>query len=145
VDSAELLDQLLKVTDTMSTDMQGYLHQYGLSTVRAHVLWVLHNSGASRQRDLAVALGCTPRHVTTLVDELIANGHVTRSPHPDDRRAVLVELTPQATALLGEMAAARVQLASDLFGHLSVSQRSELGDRLADLQLRISTLIEEQF
>lgn len=129
----QLLDQLLLVTDILAADMDRYLRGYGLTPAKAHLLWTLHSGGPCRQRDLANALGHTPRHVTTLVDELIAAGHVSRGAHPQDRRAVLIELTDAATELLDRMAAGRVELAGQLFGHLDAGDRAALGTRLTEL------------
>ncbi|RWZ59250.1 MarR family transcriptional regulator [Labedella populi] len=42
------------------------------------------------QRDLVRILGVTSASVTALVDRLSRSGHVTREPHPNDRRAVIV-------------------------------------------------------
>lgn len=42
------------------------------------------------QRDLVRLLGVTSASVTALVDRLAKSGHVTREPHPNDRRAVIV-------------------------------------------------------
>lgn len=42
------------------------------------------------QRDLVRLLGVTSASVTALVDRLSKSGHVTREPHPNDRRAVIV-------------------------------------------------------
>ena len=137
----QLLDTLLQITDALGADMDGYLRSHGLTPARAHLLWTVHGAGPSKQRDLATALGHSPRHVTTLVDELVAAGQVTRRAHPDDRRAVLVELTPAAAELLDEMAAERTELAAELFGHLDSDSRNQLGQHLTGLAQRIAALI----
>lgn len=140
----ELLDRLLHITDALAGDMDRYLRGLGLTPVKAHLLWTLHGSGAARQRELSDVLGHTPRHVTTLVDELIAAGYVTRRPHPDDRRAVLIELTPAAGRLLDTMTGERSVLAGQLFGHLDSDDRSSFGERLAELDRTLTTLIEAE-
>lgn len=137
----QLLDTLLQVTDALATDMNAYLRSHGLTTPRAHLLWALHRGGPTKQRDLAAALGHSPRHVTTLVDELVAAGHVVRRDHPTDRRAVLVGLTPPAVELLEAMAASRVELAGQLFGHLDLRAREELGAQLAEVAERLAALV----
>jgi DNA-binding MarR family transcriptional regulator len=88
----------------------------GLTLPRAHVLWLLHHNGPSTQRALADALKVTPRNVTGLVDGLTASGHVTREPHPGDRRATLVTLTDHAAATMAGMHAGHGRLAELLFG-----------------------------
>lgn len=44
-------------------------------------------------RALAEQLGADPPYVTLIVDDLEQRGLVQRTPHPDDRRAKLVQLT----------------------------------------------------
>ena len=45
---------------------------------------------------VARQLGLTPASVTALIDRLQAQGLVTRTPHPTDRRVTHVELLPHA-------------------------------------------------
>src|SRR5215472_18872076 len=70
--------------------------EYGLGFARGRVLWALSESGPVLMRGLSQALGISPRTVTGLVDGLEADGWVTRSPHPEDRRATIISLTPTA-------------------------------------------------
>ncbi|NUT69608.1 MarR family winged helix-turn-helix transcriptional regulator [Pseudarthrobacter sp. C4D7] len=49
-----------------------------------------------RPTQLGARLGITSASMTSLVDRLVAAGHVTREPHPSDRRAVLLRPTPGA-------------------------------------------------
>ncbi|MVA75910.1 MarR family transcriptional regulator [Auraticoccus sp. F435] len=134
----QLLDVLLRITDALAEDMSSYLRSHGLTTARAHLLWTLYHGGPAMQRDLALALGHSPRHVTTLVDESVTAGHVVRRDHPADRRAVLVELTPRAVELLDTMAASHRELADQLFGHLTPGARRQLGTELARLAERLT-------
>jgi DNA-binding MarR family transcriptional regulator len=49
--------------------------------------------------ELAAALDIDKPNATVVVDDLEAQGIVTRRPHPSDRRAKLVEVTPKGRAL----------------------------------------------
>ncbi|WP_324642810.1 MarR family winged helix-turn-helix transcriptional regulator [Pseudarthrobacter sp. LT1] len=49
-----------------------------------------------RPTQLAARLGITSASMTSLVDRLVAAGHVIREPHPSDRRAVILRPTPGA-------------------------------------------------
>jgi len=49
-------------------------------------------------RALAERLAADPPYVTLMVDDLEARGLVRRMPHPEDRRAKLVELTAAGRA-----------------------------------------------
>jgi DNA-binding MarR family transcriptional regulator len=51
--------------------------------------------GRSRSvSELGRAAGTRPTTLTSVLDRLEQRGHITRSPRPGDRRAVLIELTP---------------------------------------------------
>lgn len=139
----ELLDRLLQITDVLGADMSRYLRGLGLTTAKAHMLWTLHRGGPCRQRDLDAVLGHSPRHVTTLVDDLLAAGYVTRESHPQDRRAVLIDLTPESLALLDQMATGRTDLSHQLFGHLNPGARTSLGQRLGEIEAILAQLTTE--
>lgn len=47
-------------------------------------------------RDLSAHLGISTASTTTLVDRLTASGHLERTPHPTDRRGVVVRATCHA-------------------------------------------------
>jgi DNA-binding MarR family transcriptional regulator len=82
-------------------------------------------------RALAEALVADPPYVTLMVDDLEERGLVHRMPHPEDRRAKLVELTAagraaaaRADAILDEPPAAlRDVPAEDLAALLRVLER----------------------
>lgn len=90
-----------------------------LTPSRTHLLWELGERGPVRQRVLAVALKVTPRAVTGLVDALVADGLVTREPHPGDRRATLVTLTPRGKRLVARLEQDHRALARALFAPMS--------------------------
>ena len=48
--------------------------------------------------DIARRLGVTTAAATIIVDRLTAVGHVTREPHPTDRRGIMVVPTPASVA-----------------------------------------------
>lgn len=83
------------------------------------------------QRALAERLAADPPYVTLIVDDLEERGLVRRMPHPEDRRAKLVELTAagraaagRADALLSEPPAALHDVpAEDLAALLRVLER----------------------
>jgi DNA-binding MarR family transcriptional regulator len=53
--------------------------------------------GTMGPTELARRLGLSTAAVTSVVDRLVALGHVTREKHPTDRRAIVVEPTPAST------------------------------------------------
>lgn len=114
----EALDGVLELTVLLHEDMSTSLATEGLTTSRAHLLWVLHHGGPTTQRALADAIGVSARTITGLVDGLEATGFVTREPHPTDRRATLVQLTGHGATSVSAMAAGHTELADQLFADL---------------------------
>jgi DNA-binding MarR family transcriptional regulator len=117
--------------------------EYGMGFARGRVLWALAESGPVLMRALSQALEISPRTVTGLVDGLEADGWVTRSPHPEDRRATIISLTPAAETALAGLQGNYQDLAHDLIGDLSPddlercwSVITTLHDRLDDVVSR---------
>ena len=54
-------------------------------------------------KDLASAWHCDASYVTSLIDGLERRGFVERQPHPSDRRAKTVALTPAGEKVRAEM------------------------------------------
>ncbi|MFE5328595.1 MarR family winged helix-turn-helix transcriptional regulator [Embleya sp. NPDC056575] len=50
-------------------------------------------------RELGRRMCCEPPNVTFVVDRLVERGLVERRPHPNDRRAKLIALTPEGAEL----------------------------------------------
>lgn len=119
------VDQVLELVALLDRDRRLSSERDGLTPARAHLLWALR-AGPVTQRELADALDVTPRNITGLVDGLVATGHVAREPHPTDRRAVLVTLTPTGAALLASMVDGHAAMHDVLFGGLSERQLREL-------------------
>ena len=57
--------------------------------------------------------------MTGLVDALVADGLVTREPHPGDRRATLVTLTRRGETLVAQLERNHKRLARALFAPMS--------------------------
>ena len=105
----------------------------GLTPARTHLLWELGRRGPVPQRVLAEALKVTPRAVTGLVDALVTDRLVTREPHPSDRRATLVTLTPRGETLVAQLKRDQKKLARALFASMSHREFDNFSRSLAGL------------
>lgn len=97
----------------------------GMSYPRVRVLELLYCNGRARMRDLALEAGLQPRNLTSVADALEAEGLVRRVPHPVDRRAMLLELTPAGEASAEGMLAPRLAAMSALFDVLSPAEKEQ--------------------
>nr|WP_230417244.1 MarR family transcriptional regulator [Micromonospora tarapacensis] len=102
--------------------MEAGLTAHGLSRPRASVVWLVHRNGPQTQRALARAIGVTARNVTALVDGLEQSGFVRRVAHPEDRRALLVQLTDQGRSVTARLAAEYERHSAYLFAGLPDEQ-----------------------
>ncbi|MDF2509485.1 MAG: hypothetical protein K0Q52_3344 [Microbacterium sp.] len=118
-----LLDRLLQIGDLFQRDMARAFEGTGLTTARVHLLWVLQHAGPSTQQTLARLCEVSPRNITGLVDALEASGHVRRTPHPSDRRAVLVELTASASDTMAQMQREHTELNATLVAAVAPEDR----------------------
>lgn len=119
-----VLDKVLHLATLVGADMARFERESRLTGPRIHLLWVLGAAGASTQRSLASALGVSARNVTGLVDGLVGSGHVSREPHPTDRRATLVTPTSEGEAVIRALIESHEHLARELFGHVPDEQLS---------------------
>ena len=137
------LDKVLALSVLVSADMARFEAAEGLTGPRVHLLWQLGLSGPSTQRELAEALEVTPRNITGLVDGLVDSGHVTREPHPTDRRATLVTPTRAGARFVAGLRAGHAELAEQLFGEMSPRRLAAFTRALDETIDRFARLMEE--
>jgi DNA-binding MarR family transcriptional regulator len=94
-----------------------------MSVTEAHAIGELDAAGRLTQQRLADRLRLQKSTVSRLVDELCADGLVTRRTNPDDRRSVLLELTALGRKRSERLAAARQALFVRLLDRLTADER----------------------
>jgi DNA-binding MarR family transcriptional regulator len=77
-------------------------------------------------RCISAELDVTARNVTALVDGLEADGLVRRVPHPTDRRATVIELTPAGAGVGCKVLAPFHEKVAGLFRELTPADQREL-------------------
>jgi DNA-binding MarR family transcriptional regulator len=102
------------------------LETIGLSPALFAVLNYLAAHDGATQRAIGVAMGIDPSTMVSLVDELQTAGFATRRPHPSDRRAHAVTITPDGRAALERARALAYEIEDSVLGGLSGDQRREL-------------------
>ena len=135
------VDRLLLIADLFQRDMARAFDGTGLTTARVHLLWVLQHAGPSTQQALAQLCEVTPRNITGLVDALEKSGHVRRTPHPTDRRAVLVELTDTATETMARMQEEHAQLNETLLSVIAPADRAAVERGLSAVAAHLEHLV----
>ena len=93
-------------------------HLAALSTLKRH--------GPMSPGELAAQERVQPPSMTRVVVALEGMGLVTRTPHPTDRRQVIIDLTPAAEDLLSAEARAREAWLSGRLQQLTAEERAAL-------------------
>ncbi|MEG0191831.1 MAG: MarR family transcriptional regulator [Stenotrophomonas sp.] len=99
------------------------LGSYGISTACTMPLLMIGRSGGGiRQVTLAQQLGMEGPSLVRLLDKLCASGLVRRESDASDRRANLLWLTDEGSALVSELEDQLIGLRQDVFGELSMDE-----------------------
>ena len=137
------LSRLFLVTVILSDDMKRGLEDRGLTRARASALWEISHRDTITQRELADALKVTPRNVTTLIDGLEKTGFVKRRDHPNDRRAILLDLTSSGKEITDRLKRETREFAKALFAGLSEAKLEQFVETLDLIIGRLERLISE--
>jgi DNA-binding MarR family transcriptional regulator len=105
----------------------------GLSYPRLRLLQALHCGGPAIMRDLGVQLEVSPRNMTAMVDAMENAQLVVRRPHPTDRRATLVELSPAGAQEAEQALERRLDAMAELFEDFSAAEQQAFADVLVRL------------
>ena len=96
-----LLGGIVRLNLAVTQVLEGITGAQGITLADYLVLGVVRGAPGRRSAPTAICevLGRTTGGMSLTLDRLTAAGWVRRSPDPDDRRRVVVELTPEGTAL----------------------------------------------
>lgn len=89
--------------------MQRYYNQklqpYGVTIVQSWVLIYLSSNRDSNLKDIAAALQLDSPVVTGIIDRLVKEELVTREEDPNNRRSVIINITPRGSEIVNEVSA----------------------------------------
>ncbi|HEY9776479.1 MAG TPA: MarR family transcriptional regulator [Planktothrix sp.] len=105
-----------------------------LSGPRIGVLFMVQEAGTIRMGDLAGKLMVAPRTVTDFIDGMERDGFLRRVPDPKDRRAMLIELTPEAKERFNEIAEQKHKFMEEVYSVLTVEEQDLLIRLLEKIQ-----------
>ncbi len=99
---------------------------YGLRPVDFSVLSLItHNAGIT-SRQLCAALNVLPPNLVGIINTLEKRGLISRRPHPRDRRAGGLHLTPAGEALMRDAEKTAVKLEAEATARLTAAERKTL-------------------
>ncbi|THF67733.1 MarR family transcriptional regulator [Deinococcus sp. Arct2-2] len=105
----------------------------GLQPAHAAILQMLHEAGPMNQNRLAERTRIDKAPMVGLLNTLEGLTLVERRPHPRDRRAFEVHLTPEGEGKLQEVENMNAQVTETFFAPLSAAEQRTLHDLLTRL------------
>jgi DNA-binding MarR family transcriptional regulator len=118
--------------------------RHGLTHAALNALAVIEGAGGPIPTgELSARMHVTTGTMTSVLDTLERNGHILRLADPDDRRRVLVELTPHAQAVLDRVLPAVQQAVTAAAGGLSEATLNRLLADMATLRVRLAAVPDE--
>ena len=140
IDSAIGSDLVLELAGAVSTLVQGVEHlrhriaeSEGLSRTEFRAVARVGEFRQLTPKALAQSLELTNGAVTAVTDRLVASGLMERVPHPDDRRSVLLQLTPLGGQIIARVSDLYRATIADVTSIESTQMLSEVDDFLRRL------------
>jgi DNA-binding MarR family transcriptional regulator len=112
----------------------GRLVKLGVSMTHMHVLWMLQHHGDLPMSRMAELLDVSFSNATGIVDRMEEKGLVERVRVPDDRRVVLVRISPGGSQALDETEAIKQDRLQAILSHLSGPQLNRVAHSLDDIR-----------
>jgi MarR family transcriptional regulator, lower aerobic nicotinate degradation pathway regulator len=121
--AGQLFFRLWRASHTRIAEALGSI---GLTPALFGLLNVLGARDGAIQLELATTMGIDPSTIVSLVDELETAGLAKRRPHPGDRRARQVAITPKGRQVLERGRRMASQVEDEVLQGLTASERREL-------------------
>jgi DNA-binding MarR family transcriptional regulator len=125
---SELLDEVRRSQGATDRFDQAVADALGMNRTDMRCTDVLDREGRVSAGRLAEVTGLTSGAITTAIDRLERAGFARRVPDPDDRRRVLVELTPETRERGRSFYLGHAELAEKLYHRYSEEQLRLLRD-----------------
>lgn len=144
--SLRLWLRLLTTTNLVQTELRRRLRsEFDTTLPRFDFMAQLerHPEGL-KMSEISRRLMVTGGNVTGLTDQLEKEGLVARDVDPNDRRAFTVRLTATGRAQFDKMAQAHERWVVELFGGLSIDDKSKMQQRLGKLKQHLLDCMNDE-
>ncbi len=120
------------------------LIRQGISMTQLHVMHLLQGHGEMPMSRLAEMLDVSLSNATGLIDRVEERGVVERVRIAEDRRMVMVRLTPLGRETLDEIEALREQVLRRVLDQLDDAKVAGMASAMADLRSAIATTLTDR-
>jgi len=119
--------KLMRASDTINNRLNRHLQQNDITLSQFGTLEVLYHLGPLNQRTIGDKLLKSGGNITMVVDNLEKNGWVLRQKDPNDRRAMLIRLTPAGKSFIQSFFPLHLKKIEEEFSVLSEEEKKQLG------------------
>ena len=138
-----VIGRISRLARELEQRLEPVYREHGLEPGWHDVLATLRRSGPPyrlRPSDFTGSLMLTSSGTTKRLDRLEQAGLIRRDPDPQDRRGVLITLTPTGIELIDGLTAAHMANEARILGALTEAERERLAGLLRKLQLGLPPL-----
>ncbi|HYO52983.1 MarR family transcriptional regulator [Archangium sp.] len=119
--------KLTRATETLGSELQKHLASLEITPPQLAVLEALLHLGPMSQSELGRKLLRSNPNMTALLDTLERNEWIQRERSPEDRRVVVVSLTPEGRRVIEKIFPAHAAHVAALLGALTAEEQEQLG------------------
>ncbi len=130
--------KLMRATESLNSRLNKHLSDADLTVSQFGTLEALLHLGPLNQRTIGEKLLKSGGNVTMVIDNLERCGHVKRKKDPNDRRAVLIHLTPKGKSFIEDFFPKHLEKIKEEFSVFSEEEK----EKLADLCKKLGTQAE---
>ena len=112
----------------------GRMVKSGISMTHLHILWLLEHHGDLPMGRLAELVDVSLSNASGLIDRMEERGLVERIRVADDRRVVIVRVSPEGEKIRDEIEAIKQDQMRSILGNLDVDQLTRLLGAVTDLR-----------
>lgn len=141
VDAWLLTEVVTRLRRVLRASIRSEYPWESLPMAQVELLQRLRDEPGLRLNDLAARHRLANNTVSVLVQQLVTADLVTRTPHPDDRRAVVLELTDRGRQVLTDWQAAHQRRLAGGLSRLPAADQRAIGAALPALS-RLVDLLE---
>lgn len=132
-----LSEIIVEFYEKLSSWEDSVVRDSGLTTAQAHTIEIVGHAGSIKMKDLAEKLGVTTGTLTVAVDRLEKKDLLVRKPHERDRRAYLIELTPEGKEYFAQHHQFHINMTEELTVDLDPEEIDQLGSILEKILKKI--------
>jgi DNA-binding MarR family transcriptional regulator len=137
-----LADFRATMTELKCVGSERLLRQ-GISMTQLHILHMLDRHGEMGMSRLAEVLDVSVSNATGLVDRMAERGLVSRTRVPEDRRVVLVQVSPAGHAMLGDAEALQDDVLRRVLLRIDPTHLDEIACALTDLRIGVGAEVTD--